>query len=163
MFKIGECVIHANHGVCKIDSIENISYDGKSEAYYVLHPVFGNQNNFVLKIPVSNENYLDSLISESDISEIIKKIILSKDYWNDNPMKRTLEYKTMFQNKDFVKLGVLIRSINNRKNDNKKLSATDKKIFENAKVIFYGICSVVLKMPYDQVNDFYFGKIYKEQ
>jgi CarD family transcriptional regulator len=162
MFKVGEYVLHTNHGICKIDSIESIVFNGAHTDYFVLHPIFGEHNNIVLKIPVSNENYLDPVLTKTEVNRLFDKIRLKGDYWNDNPMKRNIEYKLMFQNKDFVNIAIIIRSINNRKNEAKKLSATDKKIYDNAKLIFFGLCSLAYNIDYDDVETFFYKQLNKK-
>lgn len=161
MFKIGDNVIHTNHGICKIEDIEEISYGGKKQSYYVLRPVFGDQTKIVLKIPVDNCSYLDSVLSKGEVNKIFNVIRETPEYWNDNPMKRTIEYKQYFQEKDFVNIGVLIKSITLRKEISKKLSSTDKRFLETAKMIFYGICCVAYNIKFENADEFFFKKISK--
>lgn len=159
MYKIGETVIHSNHGVCKITNIEKLSFDGIESEYYVLEPVYANRNSIVLKIPVNNNDYLDKMISKNALSTILNDVCKSKDSWNDNPIKRNLEFKSLFANKDYVNLGILVRTIYNRKMLSKKLSATDKKIFESAKFLMFGIIASVQNMDYEDVEEYFYKKV----
>ena len=48
MFAVNDTVVYGVQGICVIDEITKRDFGGKSEDYYVLHTVFGN-NCVVIK------------------------------------------------------------------------------------------------------------------
>lgn len=158
-YKVGEHVIHLYHGICKIDKIGSEDFYGEIREYYYLHPVFGSSGSMIIKIPCTDNQYLEKLLTKKEIDKLLKEIRNAPDKWNDNPLKRNQEFKEFFINKNYVAIGAIIRTIKNRKDSTKKISETDKRIMETAKLLIYGIIALGIGIKYEDCETYFFKKI----
>ena len=79
MFKIGEVVIHPALGPCRIKAIEERKILQETQKCFILIPIFDNENNLTIILPVQNSKKigLRKPLSQEKIEEI-KEILSQK-------------------------------------------------------------------------------------
>ena len=91
MFQIGDVVVYTTYGICRVENIIDMNFNGNLTKYYVLVPL--SEAKTELTIPVDNpitSARLHGLLSEDEINEIIDEIPYLEPFWipNDNERKK---------------------------------------------------------------------------
>ena len=72
MYKKGDTVVYASHGVCRISDIECHDFSGADTEYYVLRPVFDSRSTVF--VPLSNEELVSRMRRVHTKDELSDKI-----------------------------------------------------------------------------------------
>lgn len=71
MFKIGDLIIYAEHGVCHIDGICKKTYFGVTKDYYALHPI--KKSKLKIYTPVDNDKVtMSEIVNKEEAKEILE-------------------------------------------------------------------------------------------
>ncbi len=137
MYKINEKVVYPMHGVGVISKIEEMEVLGETHLYYILKL---SMTEMTVKIPVdkSDELGLRSVVSESEINEVYE--VLKQDNPeadDDNWKNRYNTNQTKIKSGSITELAEVVRNLfirntKNNKNNKKELSASEKRLFDNA-------------------------------
>lgn len=142
MFEIGEHVIKANNGICKIEEITKLDLldDGNFRPYYVVVPL--DEKGSRLFVPVDTaSNVLRYVIDETSAWEIINSIPDIPEPIFENEKVRELKYKEAIKSCDPRTLVGIIKSMYTRKKQRieqgKKSFAIDDHFFKLAENSLY--------------------------
>lgn len=142
MFEIGDFVIKANNGICRIDDIGHldISTANKERLYFFLSPL--NETNSKLYVPTDREdNGLRKVITEEDAWRFIDEIPNIDEAWISDDKQREQKYKEAIQSCDLTKLMSIIKSMYHRKQkrtaQGKKNTSIDEHFFKLAENNLY--------------------------
>ena len=141
MYKIGDIFLYGSNGVCKITDIKSEKFARETKTYYILSPFFDSKETIF--VPVDNETLISkmkSLLSKSEIMELIKSIPEQKTIWNENTNTRRDLFKKII-NKAQEAIG-------------KSLSVVDEKYYRRAQNIIHGEIALVLDMQPTEVEPF---------
>lgn len=159
MFKAGQTVSYGSQGVCKLIEISEKEMCGKRAQYYVLKPVY-HENNTIF-VPVDNENLtskMRSVLSKEEIKELINSIPNEKLCFIEDDVKRREEYKSILSSGDIRGIVGLIKSLytegQKRKELGKKLPQQDEIIFNRAETLLYDELALVLEIEPQEVLAF---------
>ncbi len=137
MYRIGEYVVKANTGVCKIDEIVTRCLSEASEAkdYYVLVPV--DDPRAKVFVPVaSDKTNMRRAMDEKQAIEFIYSIPGIGVKWIESDKFREQEYKNAMKSNDPASLVGIIKNLylrsRERENQGKKVTAVDDRYFKMA-------------------------------
>lgn len=142
MFKIGDFVIKANSGICRIDDIGylDISAANKERLYFFLSPL--SETNSKLYVPTDREDSgLRKVITEEEAWKIIEQIPNIDEAWISDDKQREQKYKEAIQSCDLIRLVSIIKSMYHRKQQRtaqgKKNTSVDEHFFKVAENNLY--------------------------
>lgn len=133
MYKIGDKIVYAIHGAGTIVDIQEIDILGNVENYFILKlPI----NDIQVSIP---ESELDSskirpVITKEEGQEVLKILQEDKTAMSDNWGKRYRENLEQLKTGDIFETAEIVRNLT-LLNEEKTLSASEKKMLNNAKRI----------------------------
>lgn len=142
MFEIGDFVIKASNGICRVDNIGhlNISTANKERLYFFLTPL--NETNTKLYVPADKENNgLRRVITKDEAWQFIDKIPEIAEAWITDDKQREQKYKEAIQSCDPEKLMSIIKSMYSRMQkrtaQGKKSTSVDEHFFKIAENNLY--------------------------
>ena len=91
MFQIGDVLVYTTYGICRVENIIEMNFNGSLTKYYILVPL--SEAKTELTIPVDNpitNSRLHKLLTPDEINEIINQIVYLEPFWipNDNERKK---------------------------------------------------------------------------
>ncbi len=159
MFSVGDNIIYGNHGICKIEGIEDMTIDSSTRPYYVLKPVF--ENGSTIYFPVGNETAeqkMRRILSVDEIYSLIREMPDEDTIWIENENERKESYRNIMAGSDRSALVKLIRTLHLREQDLKssgrKLYASDEKFLKDAEKTLYDEFIFVLDIKREEVIPF---------
>ena len=168
MFKVNDYIVCGANGVCKvIDIVEpSISVCNGKGHYYKLQPVYEKES--VLYIPIENNKVLmRKVISRNEVDELIKDMPSIELLSFDSDRECEMKYKEILRKYDCRECFKIIRTSylrnKERLSEGKKATCVDEKYLKIAEDYVYGEFALVLDIPKDEVKDFIFKQIEKEQ
>lgn len=133
MYKIGDKIVYAIHGAGTIVDIQEIDILGNVENYYILKlPI----NDIQVSIPESElgTSKIRPVISKEEGEEVLKILKEDKTAMSDNWGKRYRENLEQLKTGDIFETAEIVRNLT-LLNEEKALSASEKKMLNNAKRI----------------------------
>ena len=157
MYEIGDYVIKANNGVCRVEDTlhPDLPNVDKNRLYYLLVPL--DNKNSRLYVPIDTaENSLRRALSEEEAWEVIEKIPEVEAAWIANDKLREQTYKEAIHSCNPT---ALVRIINNldirkkqRSEQGKKSTATDERYFKLAEDNLYAELAFALGKEKNQMR-----------
>jgi len=141
MFRIGDKVSHPAFGVGNVENIEEKKILGKKEKYYILNLFI---NNMTLMIPVNKADKIGlRYIVDQKIVPDILNVLGSKmdDDMGSNYKQRIKSQADMVDSGDILKVAEVVKNYVHRE-DQEKLSSTEKGLYERARKILVGEISI---------------------
>ena len=142
MYEIGDYVIKANNGVCRVEDTlhPDLPNVDKNRLYYLLVPL--DNKNSRLYVPIDTaENSLRRALSEEEAWEVIEKIPEVEAAWIANDKLREQTYKEAIHSCNPTALVSIIKNLYIRKKQRseqgKKSTATDERYFKLAEDNLY--------------------------
>lgn len=142
MYEIGDYVIKANSGVCRVEDTlhPDLPNVDKDRLYYLLIPL--DNKNSRLYVPIDTaENSLRRALSEEEAWEVIEKIPEVEAAWIANDKLREQTYKEAIHSCNPTALVSIIKNLYIRKKQRieqgKKSTATDERYFKLAEDNLY--------------------------
>lgn len=142
MYSVGEYVVKANKGVCRIEDIMHLDMPGidKNQLYYYMVPL--DNPNSKLYVPIDDKkNEIRKIMTESQAWDVINAIPGIEATWIDNDKQREQKYKEVIQSRDPQALVGIIKCMYFRKRERsaqgKKSTAVDEHYFKLAEDSLY--------------------------
>lgn len=142
MYRIGEYVVKANNGVCKIEDIVHLNMSGvdKKKEYYLLIPI--EDKGAKIYVPVDNaQENLRNVISDGDAWRLIRGIPQIESVWIENDKLREQEYKAALKSGRPEALVGIIKNLYYRREarlaEGKQSTAVDERYFRLAENALY--------------------------
>ncbi len=142
MYEIGDYVIKANNGVCRIDDILHLDLPNtdKNRLYYLLIPI--DNKNAKLYVPTdAPEHTLRKALDEEQAWEVIRTIPEVEAAWITNDKLREQAYKEAIHSCNPTALISIIKNLYLRRKQRieqgKKSTATDERYFKAAEDNLY--------------------------
>ncbi len=142
MFEIGDFVVKANNGICKVEDIGrlDISSASKDRMYVFLSPI--SEVNSRLYVPVDKANEgLRKVVTEEEAWKIIEQIPKVEEAWIADDKQREQKYKEAIHSCDLEKLISIIKNMYHRKErrtaQGKKNTSVDEHFFKLAENNLY--------------------------
>lgn len=160
MFNVGDTVMHPGMGVCKIENIKTETFARtKSREFYILKPLYEN-NNTTVYVPVdAPKQILKKLITAQDINNLIKSLANDKEsLWIDNDLQRKELFGAILKEGNREKLIKLVKELHEhqeeRQKNGKRLHISDEKFLLEAEKLLHQELAYTMKIKPDEVADF---------
>lgn len=129
MYKIGDKIVYTIHGAGTIVDIQEIEILGNIESYYILKlPI----NDITVSVPVSDSEGIRPVISREEGQKVIKILEADTSEMSKNWGKRYRENLEHMKSGDIFEIADIVRNLSVL-NEEKGLSASEKKMLDNAK------------------------------
>lgn len=111
-FKVDDYVTYRKNGVCKITSIELMSFGGQEKKeYYVLNSVYDSNTRLFVPLQSELENEMRYVLTAEEINKAIKDSLEIEDKWEDNVGERNALFNEIMNSGDKAKMLWLIRNV----------------------------------------------------
>ena len=158
MFEIGQLIMYASRGVCRVDDIGTLDLeDAGDRVYYTLTPLFAKGTFY---IPVDSKAYMRPIMTEEQAREFVSEIgnIKGEAYFNKNMTSLKEHYSMVMQSHDSEKLVQLIKGVWEKthiaRQNGKTPAQIDRHYMEKAEDLLYGELSCALNIPKEHVVEF---------
>lgn len=137
-FGVGDCVVYAGNGICRINDIRNEKFCGMGERlYYVMSSVYDDKAKFYLPADAEDAGKkLRPILSREDITAVIDK---SEDIgvrWIENDEERIAAFEELLTRGEIAEVLWLVKILHLHKietcKSGKKFRACDEKILAAA-------------------------------
>lgn len=159
MYKIGDTILYAAQGVCKIQEMMQRDFNGTIMEYYVLKPVFS--DNSTIYVPVNNPALVGKMrriLSKEEIEQIIRDMPEEELLWFDDETERKKKFREVLFRADTRELVRMIKALylhqQKQQEKGKHLHAADERVFKEAEKILYDEFALVLQIRPEQVVPF---------
>ena len=153
MYSVGQKIIYGENGVCTIDGIAPLGMSGAdpSRLYYHLIPLIGTGDYFA---PVDGNTFMRNLISREEAESLLSSFEdIEPAVCNDNRFNHVdAFYKELFRRHTPEAMVSIIKGLNLRMAEKKTRSTRAETTMKRAKEILYGELSIVLELPYKEIE-----------
>ncbi len=163
MFELGQLIIYASRGVCRVQDIGPLDMEDTGDrVYYTLSPVYGKGTFY---IPVDSNAFMRPIMTADEAESFINDIgdIKGDIYANKNMVSLKEHYATIVQSHDSEKLVQLIKGIWEKahiaEKNGKHPAQIDKQFMEQAEELLYGELACSLGIPREEVVAYISDKI----
>ena len=106
MYQVGDYIVKALNGVCKVKAIVHPDFvSDKKKLYYLLTPVADENANLYVPVDRGDES-ARPVMTESEAENLVKKIPTIDAIWINNERERERSYKEAVQSNDPERLVV---------------------------------------------------------
>ncbi len=155
MHEIGDYVYHTHCGVCQVKDIAKLTGDPSGNLYYVLTPLYGDDKNNIVRVPVSNAASLRRPLDKEGALKLIEEWPdTSTELYILDSKKRKAAYDAAFASGYIEDLALLLEGALQRKRKDIHLNSMDSQFVNRASPIVYGELSFALGIPYEEVVPF---------
>lgn len=154
MFRINDTVMYGTVGVCRVESIDELSLGRDKNKYYVLKPI--SNGGATVYIPLDNEVLLAKarcLLTSEEIGELLGRDYV--DEWIDDSVARSQRYTDIIKSGDRARIiSVMLTLVARRSNlsgTGKKLRISDERALRDCERIISDEFSYVLGIPPEKV------------
>lgn len=129
MYEIGDKIVYTIHGAGTIIDIQEIEILGNKESYYILQlPI----NDITVSVPVSDSEGIRPVISKEEGKKVIEILESDTSEMSKNWGKRYRENLEHMKTGNIFEIADIVRNLSVL-NEEKGLSASEKKMLDNAK------------------------------
>lgn len=161
VYTLNEYVSYGTSGVCKIESLEQRSFDGEhEESYYKLRPLDNSNSTFYVPIDRAAER-LRPLLTKEQIYQLIDEMAegkLEETEWCSNSRERCGIFQNILHGDDYREMIQMMRSLYHQQERKRKtghrLSSADVAAMHAAENRMYQEFGVVLNIRPEQVHNF---------
>ena len=162
MFQIRDVVVYTTYGICRVENIIEMNFNGNLTKYYVLVPL--SEAKTELTIPVENPitmSRLHGLLKENEINEIIDEIPYLETFWINYDNERKKAFNDIIQKGNRKDTLQMLKSVKKHqlslKDKVRKLHACDEQVMHDAEKLIVDEFSYDLKKEktdvYNIVNE----------
>lgn len=155
MFQVGDYVVKAANGICKVNDIVKLDFVAdKKRRYYQLEPLWDSREKSY--VPVDKEdNSMRRVMTRQEAIDLMEKIPLIDATWINNEKERERSYKDAIQSNEPERLVGIIKLIYHRKQDRmeqgKKTTVVDERYFDVAENLLYSELELVMGQSRDEI------------
>jgi len=142
MFEIGDYVVKANSGICKIEDVgrPDISSISKDKLYFILVPIEEAKTKLYVSVDKAGES-IRKVITEKEAWKLIEEIPLVEEAWIADDRQREQKYKMAIQSGELKELVSIIKNMYFRRQKRiaagKKSTSVDEHFFKLAENYLY--------------------------
>lgn len=159
VYQVGDRVVYGIHGVCQIVDLQVQTVTHKKVEYYVLEPITQSGARFF--VPSQNQaavSKLRSVLTKDEVDTLLKSEQSRQDIWTDDENQRKQSYRQLITEGDCGALMSMIRALHLHKQEQqltgKKFHVSDANFLRDAEKVLYSEFSIVLGIPYEQVEEY---------
>lgn len=158
MFAVNDYVFYGSGGICKVADVCMAPLEGmpKDRQYYVLHSI--HDQNSVMYVPVDNINvFLRALMTKEEAEELIERIPFVPTIMESNSKLLREKYSAAMNSHLPIEWVRVIKTVylrmNEARSSNRRLSDTERNVYESAKRFLYTELSLALGIPETLMED----------
>ncbi len=159
MFHVGDYIIYGSNGVCKVDKVGPMDFDGVSRdrMYYTLIPVYSKGSKVFT--PIDNHKVvMRPILTTEEANALIDNIQSIDVMWESDDRKREEAFKEALRSCDCREWIKIVKTLYLRRKKRieagKKVTASDGKYLYLAEDSLYGELAVALNMKKEKVEEF---------
>ena len=157
MFKIGDLIIYAGHGICKIDDIREQTFRGLTKPCYILHPLENNPQ-LTISTPTDNDKVVMlELIQKEEAYEILESFKYPGIEWNDNKNERSRTYSNVVKKGDRNEIAKLVNTLMRKKLEadlqERKLYEHDYELLNTSKNTLFQELAISTDTTFEEINE----------
>lgn len=159
MFKCGDQVVYAGHGVCKILELEYKRIDKKKIEYYVLQPLSHPETRFY--VPTQNQvavAKMQSIVTKEEIDNLLAMVVGSAPCWIDDENQRKQRYRELITSGDRKALICMMRAAYHHKlsqmSAGRKFHLCDENFLRDAERLLNSEFGLVLNVDENGVAEY---------
>ena len=163
MIQINSTIIYGSQ-VCKVTDIKNMTFGKITREYYVLKPVYDENN--IIYAPIDNpklKEKMREILSAEEITQLIKNMPQKEVFWIEDDKARAAAYKETLEKGDREDVIRIIKTLYEHKCEveakGKKLHSMDDIIFQRAEKMIYDEFALVLDIKREEVTPFILRQI----
>lgn len=168
MFAVGDYVINANNGICKIEDMVhlNLPMDGKNKLYYLIVPI--GEKSTRIYIPVdSDKQRIRKTMNEDEALRIIDEIPSIDATWISNDKQREQAYKeALFSCEPKQLVGILkcmYQRNRQRSAEGKKHTTIDDRYFKLAENSLYSELAFAMQKNKEEMRQLIADRIQEKE
>lgn len=155
MFKVGDLVIYATHGICEIDDISEKTMADVTQDYYELHPL--DDPSLKISMPVDRaKTVMQRIIKEKEARQLAKLFKQPAMRWIENNNQRANSFNAIIRKGDREEIAKVANTLLRRKRllemNDKKLSNRDTNILNTIQNNLFNEMAISLDMSYEAVE-----------
>jgi CarD family transcriptional regulator len=151
MFNIGDKVFYPRHGAGIIEGIEEKEVLGEKCKYYVIRIALGDMR---VMVPLNKTEIhgIRSITSKNRVDDIYNILSGETSCMCKNWSKRYRESEEKIKKGDIFEISELVKNLTITDRE-KKLSAGEKRILENARQLLVSELMLILGEPYEKIEE----------
>lgn len=153
MFEIGDVVIYAEHGLCRIDDICEKDLFGEKRLYYVIHPL--SETSLKISTPVdAKKKKVMRTMDRSEAEELLEVFGRGDIEWIDDAKQRARTYHNLVQTGEREKIAAVAGALMDKKlNTDQKMYDQDRKILNTVQSLLFREMAMSLGTTVDDVAE----------
>lgn len=164
MFKTGDTVVHAAEGICRIEGIEEKTFDGKTNEYYVLRTVGDNRSTVYIPVESVRLNpKIRLVLTKEQVNEIINLVPVQPPLKYDNDNARRKLFRECISSGECEKIAQVIRTIGEMKSairkSGKKPRVMDERIIRETEATISGEFAFSLGISAEEAEELLYTNI----
>lgn len=159
MFQIGDQVVYAMHGVCRIAGFERKVVDRKTVTYLVLEPAGQSGSRYL--VPEHNPSAmakLRPLLTRQELDSLLTGPEVRRDAWIPDENLRKQTYRALIGSGDRLKLARMVRTLYLHKAAQaaagKKVHQCDDNFLRDAERLLISEGALVLQLDDEQAKQY---------
>lgn len=168
MFQVGEYVVNANNGVCRVEEVVQMSMPGGRgvKECYVIVPL--GDCTAKTYIPVENKKrQIRAVMTRSEAQELMDTFMDIEETWIESDKLREKTYKEAIFSSDPRRLVSILRTMyvrgEMRRAEGKKVTTIDERYFRIAEKNLHGELAFALDMPAEDIRKMILRKVKMEK
>lgn len=166
MFKIGDAVIHAAQGVCRITEIAEKEFAGKKDEYYVLKSVYDSHSTVYIPVETVRVNpKIRRALDEMQINGIIDELEKAEPLKTENDNQRRLLFKDIIASGNTSDIGQMLKTVyllkTKLRQSGKKIKVSDERIIRETENSLYTEFAFSLGISPDEIPAYINDRIVK--
>ncbi len=163
IYKEGDMVVYGTEGLCRVQEVTDMTFDGRTDRYYVLR-----RGESLTYVPVNNEKSVSKMrpvLTKDEITQLLDTMPLENDPWISNDRDRQAAFKEIILYGDIRDIILLARKLKYKQRDQeaqgKKLHLVDERVFKEAEKLISEELAYVLGIDRDKVIEYLVDKLEK--
>ena len=163
IYKEGDMVVYGTEGLCRVQEVTDMTFDGRTDRYYVLK-----RGESLTYVPVNNEKSVSKMrlvLTKDEITQLLDTMPLENDPWISNDRDRQAAFKEIILYGDIRDIILLARKLKYQQRDQeaqgKKLHLVDERVFKEAEKLISEELAYVLGIDRDKVIEYLVDKLEK--
>ncbi|MBN2385107.1 CarD family transcriptional regulator [bacterium] len=153
MFDVGDKIVYPTNGVGIIDEIKTMEISGTQEEFYIIRIVSDNSKIMIPKSKLGDVG-IRGLISDDELEKLLEilKSGSSPLELSNKWSKRQREYQEIIKNGSIFDITRILKNLSELQQE-KELSYSEKKIFENVKRMIISEMAHVKNIDLDKAEE----------
>lgn len=156
MFEVGDLIVYATHGICRVDDISEMTFYDMTKTYYILHPI--EDPKLTIRVPVDNDSVVMlKVIEKEQAKAIIESFALPGSEWIEKNTERAHKYHQIINRGNREEIARIINTLMRRKltveMEGKKLGEADNRMLTSIQKIMFTELSISLNKTFEDIME----------